>query len=87
MHNYVWTIAIFLQVQTFWTFSVIYLFLIRLDLEMHFSFSRVFHVANNVIINLGASKRSYDNSRSSNDLYIELESCRTFHRIYYTLLI
>lgn len=52
MHNYVWTIAIFLQVQTFWTFSVIYLFLIRLDLEMHFSFSRVFHVANNVIINL-----------------------------------
>ena len=23
---------------------------------MHFSFSRVFHVANNVIINLGASK-------------------------------
>lgn len=66
-------------------FSVIYLFLIRLDLEMHFSFSRLFHVKNNVVINLGVSRRSYDDGRTPSDFCIELESCRTFHRIYYTL--
>lgn len=66
------------RLSEFFLWFLFVLFLIRLDLEMHFSSSRVLHVTNNVVINLGVSKRSYDNGRTPSDFCIELESCITF---------